>query len=165
MYLCTQTKKKNCNHCAFYKPNIKSRLRSLFKAQTKDCYHCPYIDGCIEGMPKLKRKAALHVKDIKSQIDKHQRIVIKDNNFITGEIRVLRRSLGDIQDHNIEDVTLMKWLSDFSFDDLRPCRYEGWAKNRPYPPNHPKYDPQNPEKKKHEETDYFLYYSIIRECR
>ena len=154
MYLCTQTKKKNCNHCAFYKPNIKSRLRSLFKAQTKDCYHCPYIDGCIEGMPKLKRKAALHVKDIKSQIDKHQRIVIKDNNFITGEIRVLRRSLGDIKDHNIEDVTLMKWLSDFSFDDLRPCRYEGWAKNRPYPPNHPKYDPQNPEKKKHEETDY-----------
>ena len=49
-------------------------------------------------MPKLKRKAALHVKDIKSQIDKHQRIVIKDNNFITGEIRVLRRSLGDIKD-------------------------------------------------------------------
>ena len=38
---------KDCNHCAFYKPNIKSRLRSLFKAQTKDCYHCPYIDGCI----------------------------------------------------------------------------------------------------------------------
>ena len=54
----------------------------------------------------------------------------------------------------------MKWLSDFSFDDLRACRYEGRAKNRPYPPNHPKYDPQNPEKK-HEETDYFLYYSII----
>ena len=38
---------KDCNHCAFYKPNVKSRLRSLFKAQTKDCYHCPYIDGCI----------------------------------------------------------------------------------------------------------------------
>ena len=39
---------KDCNHCAFYKPNIKSRLRSIFKAQVKDCYNCPYINGCID---------------------------------------------------------------------------------------------------------------------
>ena len=39
---------KDCNHCAFYKPNIKSRLHSLFKAQVKDCYNCPYINGCID---------------------------------------------------------------------------------------------------------------------
>ena len=112
-------------------------------------------------MPKLKRKAALHITDIKSQMDEHQGVVIKDNNYITGEMRVLRRSLRDIKDHHIEDVTLLKWLSDFSFDDLRPCRYEGWAENRSYQPNHPKYDPQNPDKKKHEEAICFLYYSII----
>ena len=46
---------KDCNHCAFYKPNVKSRLRSIFKAQTKDCYNCPYIDGCIDRENEIKR--------------------------------------------------------------------------------------------------------------
>ena len=35
----------------------------------------------------------------------------------------------------------------------------GWAENRPYEPGHPKYDPTDPNKKKHPETQYFLYYS------
>lgn len=152
---------KDCNHCAFYKPNVKSRLRSLFKAQTKDCYNCPNIDDRIDGIIKVNRKAAIHIKEIKPQIHKYQGMVIKDNNFITREMRVLRRTLDDIKQHNIEDGTLMKWLSDFSFDDLRPCRYEGWAENRPYSPDDPKYDPQNPDKKKHEEAICFLYYSLI----
>ncbi len=39
-------------------------------------------------------------------------------------------------------------------------RYEGWAENRPYPPDHKKYDPNNPNKKKHPETEYFIYYSM-----
>lgn len=43
---------KDCNHCTFYKPNVKSRLRSLslFKAQTKDCYNCPYINNCLDNI-------------------------------------------------------------------------------------------------------------------
>lgn len=52
----------SCKNCAFYKPGIKARLTTLFqnKAKDKDCYSCPYIDGCIERMEvngfKLERK-------------------------------------------------------------------------------------------------------------
>ena len=38
--------------------------------------------------------------------------------------------------------------------------YEGWAHNRPYSSDHPRFNPNNPNKKKHEETDFFLYYSL-----
>ena len=47
---------KDCNHCAFYKPNIKSRLRSLFKAKAKDCYNCPFINGCIDRATKTRKE-------------------------------------------------------------------------------------------------------------
>ena len=45
---------KDCNHCPFYNPTIKSRLATVFTARIKDCYHCPYIDGCIERVTELK---------------------------------------------------------------------------------------------------------------
>ena len=38
--------------------------------------------------------------------------------------------------------------------------YSGWGKNRPYDVNHPLYDPNNPEKRKHPEARWFLYYSL-----
>ena len=59
-----------------------------------------------------------------------------------------------------EVETLMQWLSKFSLKKVRGWKYEGWAPNRPYEPSHPKYDPQNPNKKKHPETNHFLYYSL-----
>jgi len=41
-------------------------------------------------------------------------------------------------------------------------RYQGWAPNRTYPKDHPKYDPQKPEKTKHcNDTNWFNYYTII----
>ena len=66
----------------------------------------------------------------------------------------------DILEHEKEDPILMQWLSTFSFNSVKGWKYEGWAENRPYLPGHPKYDPNNPKKKKHPETDYFLYYSV-----
>ena len=39
---------KSCNECAAYRAGgLKNRLKLLFRNQKKDCYHCPYIDGCI----------------------------------------------------------------------------------------------------------------------
>lgn len=35
------------------------------------------------------------------------------------------------------------------------------TENRPYSPDNPHYDPKNPLRKKHPETDYFLYYSFM----
>ena len=38
----------DCKHCAFYSPTVKARLQNVFTARIKDCYHCPYIDACID---------------------------------------------------------------------------------------------------------------------
>ena len=50
----------SCNDCPFYSPKFRDRLKSLFTNRVKDCYHCPYIDGCIERINedgfKLERK-------------------------------------------------------------------------------------------------------------
>lgn len=44
----------DCKHCAFYNPTIQARLRHPFTARVKDCYHCPYIDGCIGRIMEKK---------------------------------------------------------------------------------------------------------------
>lgn len=38
----------DCKHCAFYNPTLKARLSTVITARAKDCYNCPYINGCIE---------------------------------------------------------------------------------------------------------------------
>ncbi len=107
----------------------------------------------------LYREVAKHVKEVKEQLDKYQGAIIESDKYLTGEIRVLRRSLADIMEHDREDSVLMQWLSGFTLEDMKGWKYEGWANNRTYEPGHPKYDPKNPNKTKHPETDYFLYYS------
>jgi hypothetical protein len=46
----------DCKHCAFYNPGTIARLQNVFRAQTKDCYHCPYIDGCINEVGKQQKQ-------------------------------------------------------------------------------------------------------------
>lgn len=52
---------KSCGSCAFYRPDIKDRVLGLFNARKKDCYNCPYINGCISRISsdgfKLEYKA------------------------------------------------------------------------------------------------------------
>ncbi len=51
----------SCDKCDFYKPNVKARLKYVFANRKKDCYNCPYIDGCISRTSsdgfKLQHKA------------------------------------------------------------------------------------------------------------
>lgn len=150
----------DCRHCDFYKPGLKARLRHVFRAKEKNCFNCPYIDGCLPGTERVNTKAAEHIKEVKQTIDVYNGVNVIDDSFATGQMTLLRRSLSDVYEHNREDPRLMQWLADFELDDLRGWKYEGWAENRPYDVSHPKYDPNNPNKKKHPETDYFLYYSL-----
>lgn len=36
-----------CDKCDFYKPDLKAKLKYAFANRKKNCYNCPYIDGCI----------------------------------------------------------------------------------------------------------------------
>lgn len=37
-----------CGSCPFYRKSFRNRLKSIFVDRAKDCYNCPYIDGCID---------------------------------------------------------------------------------------------------------------------
>lgn len=39
---------QSCNKCGFYKPNLKNRIKATFSNRKKDCYNCPFIDGCLQ---------------------------------------------------------------------------------------------------------------------
>ena len=54
----------------------------------------------------------------------------------------------------------MKWLSELDLSQFPKLKYQGWAPNRPYSPNNPKYDPNNPLRPKHPDTHYFRYYTL-----
>ncbi|MDE6151593.1 MAG: phage head morphogenesis protein [Prevotella sp.] len=41
----------DCSHCfAYRKSGMTNRLKALFINRGKDCYNCPYIDGCLSRM-------------------------------------------------------------------------------------------------------------------
>lgn len=80
---------KSCNDCAFYNPKFKDRLKNLFTNREKDCYHCPYIDGCIYGAEKNE------VKEIKKEArELLQGTTITTPNF-GRKISISRRSIDE----------------------------------------------------------------------
>lgn len=80
---------KSCNDCAFYNPKFKDRLKSLFINREKDCYHCPYVDGCIYGAEKNE------VKEIKKEArELLQGTTITTPNF-GRKISISRRSIDE----------------------------------------------------------------------
>lgn len=80
---------KSCKDCAFYKPGFKDRLKGMFHDRVKDCYHCPYIEGCLYGEQKHE------VKEIKKEARE-----LLQGNKITREdfgrdISISRRSIDE----------------------------------------------------------------------
>ena len=63
----------------------------IFKAQTKDCYHCPYIDGCIDRSSEIKRK----IKEIKAEARKAVQGKFISNPKFSEEILVSRASIDE----------------------------------------------------------------------
>lgn len=157
---------ESCSSCSFYKPGFKDKLRNLFTNRAKDCYNCPYINGCLPGEKKVakqrqaQQKAATHIKEFRATLDPFNGATVHSQDFVSGNLTILRRSMQDVYEHNREDLQLMKWLEKFDLSTIRNWKYEGWAENRPYAPSHSKYDPNNPNRRKHPETEYFLYYSL-----
>lgn len=79
----------DCKHCAFYKPGFKAKLKHLFTNRTKDCYNCPYIDGCVYGTGKSE------VKEIKKEARKTVQGSVLTHPKFNGEIKVSRNSIDE----------------------------------------------------------------------
>lgn len=156
---------KSCTACPFNK-GVKNKLQTVFRNEEKHCYECSKINEVVSGVAqasdlgKAQRRAKAFIAEYKKQIDPYDGVMVTGNEFATGSLTILRRSLNDVFEHNCEDIKLMNWLSGFDVDKISGWEYRGWAENRPYDPTHPKYDPQKPNNKKHKETEYFTYYSF-----
>lgn len=108
---------------------------------------------------QLTKASARHLKVVRNQIPLHNGMRIKGDNFVSGSMIVLRRSLDDIVDHT-RDKWMKLYLTTFDINDVKKLHYEGWAENSTYQKTHPKFDPKNPTKRKHPESECFTYYSI-----
>lgn len=156
---------KGCTSCPFNK-GVKNIARATFRNEKKHCYQCEKIDKVIADatqtadLRKAQGAAKGFIVEYKKRIDPYKGLVVEGKEFATGSLTILRRSLNDVFEHSPEDIRLMKWLSDFDSGKISGWKYRGWAENRPYPPSHPKYNPQKPDNKKHKETEYFTYYSF-----
>lgn len=114
-----------------------------------------------EWIIKDKEKTLEIIKEKKEHMHQYDGEAIESKNFMTGKMTVLRRSLGDIYEHAMEYGSIRKWLQTYDIQSLKSLKYKGWAKLRKYPKDHPKYDPKNPGKLKHQrDTDWFYYYTI-----
>ena len=107
---------------------------------------------------RLKQISTEHIKRYVQTIDKYKGEVINDDNFVTGSLTILRRSLTDVLTHCGDDSKVLEWLKDFSRDSIKGWKYIGWLECQPYQPDHPKYDPKDPNKPKHPEAECFNYY-------
>lgn len=79
----------SCAHCDFYKPSLKDRLRFLFQNRVKDCYNCPYINGCIYGAKKEE------IREIKKEARERLQGHTLTNSSFDREIKVSRRSINE----------------------------------------------------------------------
>lgn len=109
---------------------------------------------------QLTRQVNKRLLKVKSKIDRFDGKLILANNFHSGEIIVLRRSLDDVLFHAKGDKRIKMWLVSFNPAKLKNWKYIGWDYPKTYDRKHPKYDLANPDKSRHPETSYFLYYEL-----
>lgn len=58
-----------CSKCfAYKKSGLKNRLKGWFKNQKKDCYNCPFIDGCLDRSREIKSMLRQRAKEIRQQV-------------------------------------------------------------------------------------------------
>lgn len=146
---------KGCGSCQY--------KQLSYDPASEQCRACLSILKSLQKaiIDKDKRITERAIKEFKSTMPEHNGIPLKGKQFETGQIVVLRRSLQDIFEHSIDNENIRQWLQKFDIKDFYKIKYKGWAPDRPFPEDHPKYDPNNPTKPKHgNDTDYFLYYTI-----
>lgn len=70
-----------CSQCSFYKPGIKGRITTLFMNRKKDCYNCPYIDGCIDREKTIRSELRTRAKEIKQEVSNLKDEVLHNPKF------------------------------------------------------------------------------------
>lgn len=79
-----------CSQCfAYRKSGFRNRLKAWFTNRQKDCYNCPFIDGCLYGTEKGE------IKDIKKAARQTLQGSSLSHPDFNGMITVSRRSIDE----------------------------------------------------------------------
>ena len=79
-----------CSRCfAYRKSGLKNRLKAWFTNRRKDCYNCPFIDGCLYGTEKGE------IKDIKKAARQTLQGSYLSHPDFNGKIAISRRSIDE----------------------------------------------------------------------
>lgn len=79
-----------CSNCFAYKNSgFKNRLTQLFTKRQKDCYNCPFIDGCLYGTDKSE------IKDIKKEARQVLQGTALSHPKFNSSINITRRSIDE----------------------------------------------------------------------
>lgn len=150
---------KDCSHCWTMR-GIKNKGVSFFNQEKVHCMNCMFINECTPGRVDLQRKAKQHVKEYKEQMPIHDGLQATGEEFETGSMTILRGTFKTVYEHSRENMDIMDWLASFSMEKVKGWSHAGWARNRPLTPKNKGYDPNDPDKKKHEDTLFFNYYKV-----
>ncbi len=115
---------------------------------TGDCLRQHYVQKANENITKIKAGMTDDCVDISME------------TMLSQNLHIYKGSFDSILSHQGNNELLLKWLSELDINKLSNFHYEGWAENRPYKPGQKHYDPNNPNKRKHNDTQWFTYYSI-----
>lgn len=133
-------------------PGTSGALFSNKNAYVKNAYDGANeaVEGFVENT--LYKEASQKLKDYKNTLPAHNGIDYKSDNLVTGSIKVLRKIADDIKGHN-KDYHVLNYVQKIE-SDLKNWKYIGWKECDTYKKGHPKEG-----KRKHNEADYFIYYS------
>jgi hypothetical protein len=109
----------------------------------------PIVDTFIDK--QLTKAAVANLKKVRATLPLHNGLKIAGEEFVSGKMIILRRSLDDVFEHNQHDKWMKTWLVGFDPQkSIKKWKYEGWA--------HPKKDKNGVTK--HPEATHFNYYSF-----
>lgn len=118
-----------------------------------------------DELNQIRVQTLLEIKKIKQGIPMYTGISLTGKQFETGKMTVLRRSLLDVFEHSVENRVIWRWLQNFDIKYLSAMKYKGWAPNRPYPITDLCYDPERPNRSKHDHDTKWFYYYTLRICQ
>ena len=131
---------KSCSECFANKGgSLKNRLKLLFRNQEKDCFHCPYIDGCTDRTEAKKPIEEAANKKKKEIIEKNlmpAKGKITANNLLTGRISLSGKARHKLLQHAHHDYDVeaaqYAWNNIDKLHSPRQCELgEGKDKNDP----------------------------------
>ena len=115
---------KDCNSCFAYRQSgLTNRLKVLFLNREKNCYNCPYIDGCLYGSERS------HVSEIKRKARKVLQGSTISHEKLEGVISISRRSIDEWTNqphiHFAEKNRMILYIDRV----LKESTYLGWKKD------------------------------------